>query len=342
MCNICCTLIFFILESFTMNTKQPYKILETEQGVKISRWFSRKYPGMPTREFYKLCRGGQIRLNSSRVKTGNEILRTDDLIRIPPTLEKYKTPVQKKTESGNRFSMSDLESLRKCIIYDDEDLVVFNKPAGLAVQGGSGIQKSIDKMAAALFPYSKVSLVHRLDKETSGLLVVAKSQLAAQILSRDFQNKNVSKLYMALLSGRVNPKYGTIDNMIQKGKILGEDEKMAAGEKYQRAITDYKVISEVPNVLSWVEFSPKTGRTHQLRMHSALTLGAPIVGDDLYGREQKFDSALDSLLTTNNLFLFAYKLSFKHPKTGKIVVIKAEMPDFMTSVIKFLEFKTDF
>ncbi len=325
-----------------MNSKQPVKISETEQGVRLSRWFFRKYPGLPSREFHKLCRGGQIRVNSSRVKSGNEILRAGDMVRVPPTLEQYKNSVHKKVETGDKFSLADLEKLRTCILFDDDDLVVFNKPAGLAVQGGTGIKKSVDKMAAALFPYSKVSLVHRLDRETSGILVVAKSQIAAQELSRDFQNKNVSKTYMALLSGRVNPKYGTIDNYIQKNRVIEEGDVADKGVKLQRAITDFRVVSEVPNVLSWVEFSPKTGRTHQLRLHSAFSLNAPIVGDGLYGgTEQKFDTALDSLLTSKNLFLIATKISLKHPKTGKTLTVKAELPSFVKSVIKFLEFKMD-
>ncbi len=322
-----------------MNKKEPMQVSKTEEGIKLSRWFTRHFPGMPMREFYKSCRGGQIRINSSRCKTGNEILSAGDSIRIPPYFEKYINPIEKKSDSGDMFSYADLEVLRKTIVYDDDDIVVFNKPAGLAVQGGTGIRKSIDKMAAALFPYNKVSLVHRLDRETSGILVVAKSQKAAQELSRDFQSKSVNKNYMALLSGHVSPNSGVIDNMMQKGRIFNADEKVEEGSRAYRAITSYKVISQVPGVLSWVEFSPKTGRTHQLRMHSAMSLGAPIVGDDLYGNREKLDSDLDFLLTTKNLFLMAYKLTFRHPRTKKSMTIQVELPDFMKNAIKFLEFK---
>ncbi len=162
-------------------------VSQTEEGARLHRWFLRRFPSMPQRQFYKLCRGGQIRVNSSRV-SGNEILRAGDVVRIPPTLGGYAV-APKKTESGDAFSLSDLEMLRRCIIHDDNDVVAFDKPAGLSVQGGTGIRKSIDKMAAALFPYDKISLVHRLDKETSGILVVAKNQIAAQRLAQQFQNK---------------------------------------------------------------------------------------------------------------------------------------------------------
>ncbi len=314
-------------------------VSKVEEGVRLLRWFLRQFPSMPQREFYKLCRGGQIRVNSKRVR-GNEILAAGDAVRIPPTVLSYVHTRAKKTESGERFTLSDLESLRKCIIHNDDDIVVFNKPAGLAVQGGTGIRKSLDKMAAALFPYDKISLVHRLDKETSGVLVVAKNQRAAQVLADAFQNKKAHKEYLALLNGDISPRKGCIDNFMLKGQVFDAQTRLnnGTGPRPQRAITDYEVLSSASSCLSWVKFSPKTGRTHQLRLHSALTLGAPIVGDDLYGRKQKVDTVLQSVLSTNNLFLFAYKITFQHPSTGKMMTLRAAVPDFMLPVMKFLEF----
>ena len=316
------------------------EISKVEDGTRLLRWFLRQFPSMPQREFYKLCRGGQIRVNSKRVK-GQEILRTGDAVRVPPTVISYANARTKKTETGNQFSLEDLEKLRQCIIHNDDDIVAFNKPAGLAVQGGTGIRKSVDKMAAALFPYDKVSLVHRLDKETSGVLVVAKNQRAAQFLADAFQNKKAHKEYLALLNGKVNPKSGTIDNFMLKGQVFDAPVRLnnGTGPRPQRAITDYKVLSNPASTLSWVQFSPKTGRTHQLRLHSALTLKAPIVGDDLYGRRQNVDSVLQSMLSTNNLFLFAHKITFQHPSSGRVMTLRATVPDFMLPIMKFLEFK---
>ncbi|MDL2296228.1 RluA family pseudouridine synthase [Lachnospiraceae bacterium OttesenSCG-928-E19] len=318
--------------------QKQMEVSKTDDGTRLLRWFLRHFPSMPQREFYKLCRGGQIRVNSSRCR-GQEILRAGDWVRIPPTIAQYQQSKVKKAESGERFSLADLESLRQCIIHDDDDIVVFNKPAGLAVQGGTGIRKSVDKMTAALFPYDKISLVHRLDRETSGILVVAKNHNAAQLLSEQFQNKTANKEYLALLYGAISPKHGTIDNYMIKGQIMDGPERVEGKPRTQRAITDYRLISELPGVLSWVLFSPKTGRTHQLRMHSAFTLKAPIVGDALYGGDQRLDNTLDSLLATKNLFLFAYKLTFRHPGTGKNLTLRAQLPDFMRPVIQFLEFK---
>jgi 23S rRNA pseudouridine955/2504/2580 synthase len=319
--------------------QKPIEVSKTEDGTRLLRWFLRQFPGLPQRDFYKLCRGGQIRVNSSRCR-GQEILRAGDVVRIPPTIGRYgRGNAGKKAEGGDKFSLADLEMLRKCIIHDDDDIVVFNKPAGLAVQGGTGIRRSVDKMAAALFPYAKISLVHRLDRETSGVLVVAKNHSAAQILSRQFQNKTARKEYLALLIGSVSPKAGVIDNHMVKGRIMGADEENPGGPRPQRAITEYKIVSELPGVLSWARFVPKTGRTHQLRVHSAFSLGAPIVGDALYGDGRKPGGALDSVLATKNLFLFAWRLSFQHPGTKKLTTVRAELPEFMKPVIGFLEFE---
>lgn len=316
------------------------EVSKVEEGTRLLRWFLRKFPSMPQREFYKLCRGGQIRVNSARCR-GQEFLRAGDVVRIPPTVYSYAKPIQKKTESGDKFSLADLESLRKCIIHDDDDIVVFNKPAGLAVQGGTGIRKSVDKMVAAMYPYHKPVLVHRLDKETSGILVVAKNQKAAQFLAEEFQNKTAHKEYLALLNGDVKKKSGVIDNYMVKGQVFDSPERLngGAGQRPLRAITEYEVLSSAGGHLTWVLFSPKTGRTHQLRLHSALCLNAPIVGDDLYGRNKKINPALSSVLATNNLYLFAYKITFRHPSTGKSLTLRAKVPEFMAPVLDFMEVK---
>ena len=301
------------------------------------RWFGRHYPSLSNAEFHKLCRGGQIRLNSSRVR-GTEVLRSGDAIRVPPTISGYRSENIKKTESGEKFSLSDLEQLRKCIIHSDDDIVVFDKPAGLAVQGGTGIRKSIDKMAAALFPYAKISLVHRLDRETSGILVIAKTQKAAQELAAEFQSKTAHKEYLALLNGVVKKKHDVIDNYIIKGQVFDSPLRInnGTGQRPQRAITEYEVLATAGYV-SWVLFKPMTGRTHQLRVHSAVCLNAPIVGDDLYGRPKRMDTALKAMLSTNNLHLLAYRLTFRHPTSGKAMTFCANVPEFMKPVMKFLE-----
>lgn len=296
------------------------EIAKTEDGVRLMRWFLRNFPGSNLKELYKLCRGGQIRVNSKRCR-GNEMLRFGDFVRIPPTVSSSTNKVQ-KTESGERFSLAELEKLRQCIIHDDEDMVIFNKPAGLATQGGTGIRVSLDKMASALFPYDKISLVHRLDKETSGILVVAKNQNSAQVLAREFQDRSAQKEYLAVLCGNVSPKAGVIEDVLHD----------------KRAITKYEVIGESHGVFTFVRFQPKTGRKHQLRLHSAFELKAPIVGDNLYGRpDESIEPALESVFDRKKLHLVAYKLTFRHPGTGKQITVTAELPDFVKPVLKLFE-----
>lgn len=308
----------------------------TEDGVRLQRWFLRHYPAMPMRVFHKLCRGGQIRVNSGRVH-GNEILHAGDTVRVPPTLANYAIAPQ-KSGAGDAFSLADLEELRQAIIHNDDDIVVFNKPAGLAVQGGTGIRKSVDKMAAALFPYDKISLVHRIDRETSGLLVVAKNQAAAQILTAQFRDKVAHKEYLALLGGRVVPERGIIDNFMVKGTVVDTPNRAdnGTGQRPQRAITEYQVLSNIGDKLSWVLFSPQTGRTHQLRIHSAITLRAPIVGDALYG-DVGGGRAMDVVGDAGHLFLLAYKITFQHPATHRMITLRATLPDFMARVARTLE-----
>lgn len=315
-------------------------VSENEDGMRLMRWFMQRFPSMPQREFYRLCRGGQIRVNSARCDS-HRILHTGDVVRVPPTLGTYIKVPRKKTETGEVFSLQDLETLRAAIIHNDDDIVVFNKPAGLAVQGGTGIRRSVDKMAAALFPHNKISLVHRLDRETSGVLLVAKTQKAAQSLASQFQNKTAYKEYLALLNGNVSPAHGVLDNYMIKGQVFDNPARLnnGTGPRPVRAITEWHVLSGATDYLSWVLFLPKTGRTHQLRLHSAFSLHAPIVGDTLYGGDKILSGVLGSILNTKNLFLFAYRITFQHPRTGRVMTICAQVPEFMRPVMQFLELK---
>ena len=326
---------------------QPIKVSPTEDGIRLNRWFGRHCPKLSVGEYRKLCRTGQIRINAGRCR-GNEILHDGDIIRVPPGAVQAQGVERKKPtmESGARFSLKDLEQLRQCIIHDDPDIVVFNKPAGLATQGGTGIKKSLDKMAAALFPYDTILLVHRLDRETSGIIVCAKDQRAAQHLAAEFQGKTAVKEYLALLQGVPKNKFGVIDNFMLKGQVLDAEEagayENATGNKPRRAITKYQVLDAIPGAVSWVQFMPQTGRTHQLRMHAAFSLKCPIVGDGLYnGPAAKAviaDNKLAAVIDGRRLFLLAHRLSFRHPRTGKIMTMTAQLPYFMKMAVDLLGF----
>ena len=304
----------------------PVKVSATEDGIRLHRYFGRHYPNANMMLVRRLCRSGEIRINSKRCGEG-DILKAGDLVRVPPIVQTSESNPCHSREGGNRiptpdfgFSMTDLEKLRNCIIHNDDDIVAFNKPAGLAAQGGNGVKKSIDKMAAAMFPNDTVLLVHRLDRETSGVMIVAKTQVAAQKLSREFQTKEISKEYIAVLAGGVKGQKGEID-MVVDGK---------------KAVTDYEVLGGLKNTLTFVRFRPLTGRKHQLRVHAANGLGSPIVGDDLYGG-RAFDGKLKTILSPGHLYLFASKITFRHPANGKLLTIAAVMPEWMKQVAELCE-----
>ena len=257
---------------------------------------------------------------------GTEFLRAGDEIRVPPfAIKDCAMPSEKKT-GGGVFSMADLEKLRELIIHDDADIVAFFKPAGLATQGGTGIKKSLDKMAAALFPYDNISLVHRLDRETSGIIVCAKNAAAAKDLSAQFSNHTAHKQYIAMLRGNITQQHGTMDTMMTREMAHDPDDPRA-----RRAITRYKILDNSNN-FSWVEFSPLTGRNHQLRLHAAQVLNAPIVGDPLFPPED------EKMIPTlgGGMFLCATRISLRHPRSGKIMTLTTKLPEFMYGFAKLL------
>ena len=296
----------------------PVKVSAIEDGIRLSRWLARHYPGVNMIMARKACKSGEVRINSRRC-TEKDVLKTGDIVRIPPFIANATVP-RPKAAGGSRFSLADLEQLRQCIIHKDSDIIAFNKTAGLATQGGGNVKKSLDKMAAALLPNDVVLAVHRLDKETSGVIVFALTQIAAQKLSRAFQARETEKEYIAVLAGHVQPDAGVIEEPID-GK---------------KAVTEFEVLGRLRGTLSVVRFTPKTGRKHQLRKHAAFALDAPIVGDDLYGTRHSY-GGLETILQTGKLHLFAAKLIFSHPRTGKRTTIVATMPDWMARALKLLE-----
>lgn len=309
---------------------QNITINANDDGTKLFRFIMHKFNIISKVLIYKLCRLGQIRINSKRC-SGNEILKLGDIVKIPYSILN-NTNVLKKSEDGSNFTKEELESLRQSIIYNDDDIVILNKPAGLSVQGGTNIKKSVDKMIQKLFPSNKILLTHRLDKETSGILILAKNQKSAQNLTKQFLDKKVVKEYIALLNGNIKNKKGIINNYIYNKQVFNEYKK-----GFKIATTEYSVVGEINNVCSLVIFKPKTGRTHQLRLHSYFSLNASIVGDKLYCKEQ--NDLIKELANVNKMFLCAYKVSFYHPKTNKFMTFKIQPPLYFNKILKLLEIK---
>lgn len=293
-------------------------VVEKDDGLRLDRWFKTYYPGLKHGALEKLLRTGQIRVNGGRVKA-NRRVEAGEMIRIPPIDEKAAAP-----KSEFRLKKEDAEFLRKLTIYEDDAILALNKPFGLAVQGGAKTTRHIDGMLAALEKDGeRPRLVHRLDQDTGGLLVLAKTRIAAAKLGRSFAGHDVIKTYWALCVGTPEIRKGTIQLPIAKKMIRvgGKDqERMAPAdeENAKKAITDYMVLDSA-GPASFLALKPVTGRTHQLRVHCA-AMGTPIVGDRKYG-----GSAAVIEGAPEGLQLFCREMTFPHPDNSRVITLTAPL-----------------
>lgn len=301
------------------------KIDGDEDGMRLDRWFKSHFPGLAFGKLQKLLRSGQIRVDGGRAKSDTRV-QSGQTIRIPPLgTDEKRPPVSGKAASG-----SDSEMLAQMLIYESPKVFVFNKPAGLAVQGGSGLSRHVDGMLEAWRNKKgeKPRLVHRLDRETSGVLVVARSRGAAQSLTEAFRKRTTKKTYWALVKGVPAPHEGRISTWLVKDQTPDGDRMRVArhGEPgADHAVSNYRVIEQAGQNLSWIEMEPYTGRTHQLRVH-AMHIGCPILGDPKYfdaDHNWEFPGGMQK-----RLHLHARHISVPAPGGGKIEVT-APLPPHM-------------
>lgn len=303
-------------------------VAQKDDGIRLDRWFGRYYPALKNGALQRLLRAKNIRVNRLKA-TSNQRLNAGDEIRVPPL------DVSEKTSAKQNISPADTAFMRSLVIYKDRDLIVLNKPAGLAVQGGSKTARHIDGMLDALRFDSdeKPRLVHRLDKDTSGVLVVARTAAAAAKLTKAFATRAAHKVYWAVVVGRPKPAAGRIDAPLSKMSAAGGGEQMCVDfEQGRRAVTLYRTADGLGKKASWLELSPLTGRTHQLRVHCRV-LKTPILGD------YKYDATQESLLpdTTAKMHLHARFLSVPHPLKGTLEV-EAPLPPHMRETFDFFGF----
>lgn len=304
------------------------RISAEDAGLRLDRWFKRHYPGLTHAHLEKLLRTGAIRLDGRRAKSGDRIAAGQTIL-VPPLAraEPEKGPVSAPTDKDARF-------IRKLIIAEDKDFFVLNKPPGLAVQGGSGTRRHIDGMLGALQKGKhRPRLVHRLDRDTSGVLLVARTAVSAAELSRLFQTRKVGKVYWALVHGVPNPRQGEIDLPLAKFGPRGQ-EKMRVDEAGQRALTRYRVVDTAGHKVAWVELEPVTGRTHQLRAHMA-ALGHPILGDPKYGGEGGLEAFVG---LPPGLQLHARSVRLPGPG-GRLFAFEAPLPAHMTAAWRLFGFE---
>ncbi len=304
-------------------------VTDDEAGLRLDRWVRRRHPAVTQGVLQRLCRTGQIRVDGKRADAATRVLAGQS-VRLPP----LPPPGADRQPRRNPRDIRELASLT---LYEDDHLLVLDKPSGLASQGGPGILRHVDGMLASLRDDAgrRPLLVHRLDRDTSGVMLLAKGPANAAKLAALFRSRDMHKIYWAVVIGRPSPSEGVIDAPLARLgggagaiTILAErdDEDAAA------ARTEYRTLDAAGRRLTWLELSPLTGRTHQLRVHCN-ALGHPILADPKYGGEV---ARLDGF--SARLHLHARSIEFPHPVGGTLVV-RAGLPPHMRETFKRLGFE---
>ena len=324
-----------------MSGVQTLTVAPGDGEQRLDRWLKRQFPHLAQGRIEKMCRKGELRVDGGRVKSSHR-LEVGAAVRIPPIPE----PEEVSSRPKPTVSGQDAEMIRGCVLYRDDHIIALNKPPGLPSQGGSKQTRHVDGLSEALtFGLDeKPRLVHRLDKDTSGVLLLARTRAVANQLSAAFRARDTRKIYWAAVAGVPTPQMGTIRYGLVKapghGKG-GEGEKMLClhpnavpeTEGAKNATTDYAVLSALAKRAAWVALVPVTGRTHQLRAHMA-ELGHPIVGDGKYGGsgQENLGDGWGAQLggeISRKLHLHARHLSLTHPITGARLQIIAPLPEHM-------------
>jgi len=313
---------------------ESVRIAHDEDGIRLDRWFKRRYPALTHGRLEKLLRTGQVRLDGKRAKAADRVVSGQE-VRVPPHVT--NEPVEETPRPAPVRDTSGL-SLQDMILYMDKSVIVLNKPSGLATQGGSGLTRHIDGMLdqLAFEKNQRPRLVHRLDRDTSGVLVIARTVPAAASLARSLAQRDASKVYWALTRGVPQQKRGTIKAALAKeGGRGAERMEVSESEDAKYAITDYAVLGKAGEEFAWVAAKPVTGRTHQIRVHLA-SLGTPIVGDFKYGAQ----AARGKGAIADKLHLHARSIDIARPDGGRLVVT-APLSDHMQKSWELLGFNTD-
>lgn len=317
-----------------MSAVEQRAVAADEADIRLDRWFKRHFPNLAHSRLQKLLRTGQVRVDGKRAQA-NARLAEGQTIRIPP-ISPTDSADPKSTKSAYR--PQDADELRGMILHEDDALIALNKPPGLAVQGGSKTRRHIDGMLLSLAPKGeRYRLVHRLDRDTSGVLVVGKTASSAAKLAKAFQRHDAKKLYWALVAGLPPLEHGIIDKALAKGASrAGRDFELVQAdiEGAQKAVTRYRTVARAGKVSAWLALQPLSGRTHQLRVHCML-MDCPIFGDPKYGGEKARPDGAPS-----TLMLHARELDIPHPDGGRLT-LSAPLSDAMRAGFAWLGFEPD-
>lgn len=313
-------------ESIT-TTGVRFQTVEADyQEQRIDNYLLAQLKGVPKSLVYRILRKGEVRVNKKRVKPEYK-LKAGDVIRIPPVRVAEDNPLP----SAN---LDQVQALKHHILYEDSILLVINKPAGLAVHGGSGLQFGLIESLRALRPEAKhLELVHRLDRDTSGCLLIAKRRSALRSLHEQLRDKTMDKFYLALVRGQWQSHVRKITAPLLKNTLKSGERIVRVDSAGKPSETKFRIVQKYAQA-TLVEASPVTGRTHQIRVHT-LHAGHPIAGDPKYG-DGEFDQSMREL-GLERLFLHAHRVSFKHPQTGLPVTVEAPMDEDLQQVLKRLQ-----
>ncbi|HMA51259.1 MAG TPA: RluA family pseudouridine synthase [Magnetospirillaceae bacterium] len=315
-----------------MSGVQSVTVTADETDLRLDRWFSRRFPDLGHGRLEKLLRTGQVRVDGKRAKS-NQRLEAGQLIRVPP-LGEAKEPAEPKAPKP--VSAAEAKALTDAVLYIDDDVIVLNKPAGLAVQGGTSLDHHhLDAMLDALVFKAKERprLVHRLDKDTSGALLLGRNAFATAKLAASFRSREARKCYWALVVGVPRYPQGRIDAALAKMTGKMGDKVEVDEEDGKRAVTYYRVVDSAYKKAAWLEMEPRTGRTHQLRAHCGL-LGTPIQGDGKYGGTEAY---LTGQGVSKKLHLHSRAVMVPHPRKG-LIKVEAPLPAHMSASFDFFGF----
>lgn len=312
-----------------------------EEGLRLDRWFKRHFPGVTHGHLQKWLRTGQIRLDGKRVDSSNRVA-AGQAIRLPPQILHDESLLNLPPQDAAR-PMRNPDKLKALVLFEDADVVAINKPAGLAVQGGTGLKENLDDslMVFSRDGVTRPKLVHRLDRDTSGVLLIARNDFAAAKLTAAFRSRTTQKIYWAATQGVPKVEQGRIDApLIKSGQIMkvAEDDE----DEAKTALTLYKVVESARKKMAFLALWPLTGRTHQLRVHLQY-IGTPIYGDPLYAGAGGDDLPADAL--GKGLHLHARRLIIPHPRRG-VIDVTAPLGPHMRKTWHFFGFdekaKVDF
>jgi 23S rRNA pseudouridine955/2504/2580 synthase len=329
-----------------MSGVQQIEIAEADSDQRLDRWFKRRFPNLSHGRLEKLLRTGQVRLDGKRAKASDRV-EAGQIVRVPPLDRGSDTPVPERRErpKSDAARLADERlgrQLQKAVLYKDDDVLVIDKPAGLAVQGGTGLSTSVDALLDALRFGAKERprLVHRLDRDTSGVLILARNAKAAKNLAEAFRHKETRKIYWAVVVGVPKIHHGRIDAPLQKtaGKADGRSrERVHIDEEGKHAVTEFALVEKAGKNAAWLALMPVTGRTHQLRAH-CVALGTPILGDGKYAGATAFIGRDD---LPRQLHLHARRLTIPHPTRKGVIDVTAPLPEHMKKTWAFFGFASE-